>query len=366
VDCSTEFCVKAEKRLKWLAMRGAGPGGAGGGARPTWAGGPPTAVSARVGDETTIDALETLWRQQAAQAAAMEPETEPEPREPAQNSGGGGSGGAILIGLHTCGELTPTMLRLFARSTHAAATAGADGGSDGGSKLAGLLAVGCCYNLLAPAAPTAASSGGGEIVKREDELVCFPLSEAIRIATQQQPSHASAVDGASTCGTEPPLEILRLSRKLCAAAAESTNPAFVARISARQGGASLRARRLARALLQRRLRDHHPEADTLRATIRLSPPSPATTATPGDGGGGGGGDGQEKKGPAQFDGSIYGPEYAKYVHKSLGGLGVPIEERGRSTVEELEEEWRCAWEAEGAGLAMGGEVIRAPSCIFPR
>ena len=46
--------------------------------------------------------------------------------------GAGSSGDVLLVGLHTCGDLGPTMLRMFTTSPH----------------IVGLISVGCCYMKL--------------------------------------------------------------------------------------------------------------------------------------------------------------------------------------------------------------------------
>jgi hypothetical protein len=101
----------------------------------------------------------------------------------------------------------------------------------GSSSSMGLLAVGCCYQLLETTAPAADQDDG-----MEETVRSFPLSAAMARATAQSPSRGDAP--------------LRLTRSMCAAAAESTNPAYDRRVkSSSAKGASVRLRRLARETL---------------------------------------------------------------------------------------------------------------------
>ena len=50
----------------------------------------------------------------------------------------------ILIGLHTCGDLAPTMLKVYSQST----------------QIVGLVSVGCCYMKLSTSQPITANSIG--------------------------------------------------------------------------------------------------------------------------------------------------------------------------------------------------------------
>ena len=56
------------------------------------------------------------------------------------------SGHCVLVGLHTCGDLAATMLKVFAES----------------EEVAGLVSVGCCYMKLTT-----------EMAKEEDEVCNF-------------------------------------------------------------------------------------------------------------------------------------------------------------------------------------------------
>jgi len=212
LDCSEGLRIKAEKRADWLARsrRGGVQRAASG-----WAGRAPRAVTARVGPEMGGRALEALWAQ--AEGSAEEQGQAHRP-------------GRLLVGLHSCGELTPTMLRIFCQA-HRESASGADGGD--GEPPRGVVVVGCCYNLLEGELPEDASASR-DADKTAEERVRYPLRTP-------QPGEAE----------------LTLTRRLCAAAAESTNPAFVSALSEADGGrgaptslstgvGSLRPRRLAR------------------------------------------------------------------------------------------------------------------------
>ena len=149
----------------------------------------------------------------------------------------------------------------------------------------GLVVVGCCYNLLA-ADPVRTSERaltkniyGTPSPKTDamaDEVVHYPLRQIENEDFAAAPDCTAAADGG-----------LLIDRRLCAAAAESTNPAFVRQLSTRSdrsnasskenaskaeriaGVASLRPRRLARALVQRRLRDQYPETYLRSTTLKL-------------------------------------------------------------------------------------------------
>ena len=207
LDCSEGLRLKAEKRADWLARsRRGGVQRASG-----WAGRAPRAVTARVGPEMGGRALEALWAQ--AEGSAEE-------------QGQAQRAGRLLVGLHSCGELTPTMLRIFCQA-HRESASGADGGD--GEPPRGVVVVGCCYNLLEGELPEDASASR-DADRTAEERVRYPLRTP-------QPGEAE----------------LTLTRRLCAAAAESTNPAFVSalseaggRDSLSTGVGSLRPRRLAR------------------------------------------------------------------------------------------------------------------------
>ena len=204
LDCSEGLRLKAEKRADWLARsRRGGVQRASG-----WAGRAPRVVTARVGPEMGGRALESLWA--PAEGSAEEQ----------------GQAGRLLVGLHSCGELTPTMLRIFCQA-HRESASGADGGA--GEPPRGVVVVGCCYNLLEGELPEDASASR-DADRTAEERVRYPLRTP-------QPGEAE----------------LTLTRRLCAAAAESTNPAFVSalseaggRDSLSTGVGSLRPRRLAR------------------------------------------------------------------------------------------------------------------------
>ena len=216
----------------------------------------------------TASDIESLWSEALAAeerrwSPEPEPELEPKPT-PAEHN-------RLLVGLHSCGELTPTMLHIFASQVAQTAPAA----------VRGLVVVGCCYNLLAAnpvrtlerALRMESTSGPPlKIDPMADEVVHYPL----RAMTEEDvpPDSESGVSG-----------VLLIDRRLCAAAAESTNPAFLVRqlsirgvqsksnsVGGREGETTvgaLRPRRLARALLQRRLRDHYPETYARSTTLKL-------------------------------------------------------------------------------------------------
>ena len=219
----------------------------------------------------TASDIESLWRQAlAAEERRRSPEPEPElgPKPtPAERN-------RLLVGLHSCGELTPTMLHIFASQVEQTAPAA----------VRGLVVVGCCYNLLAAdpvrtseRALRMKSTSGPPAAKKDamaDEVVHYPLRTMTEEDVPVPPDSASGVGGG-----------LLIDRRLCAAAAESTNPAFLVRQLSIRGVESkssstgnsngekiigaLRPRRLARALLQRRLRDHYPETYARSTTLKL-------------------------------------------------------------------------------------------------
>jgi len=128
----------------------------------------------------------------------------------------------VMVGLHTCGDLATTMMRVFATTR---------GGTS--STVMAVLNVGCCYNLLSEGArgtlerrPTISADGP------QGECECepgFPLSRHVQ-----------------SLGSE-------LGRTVRAAAAQSTNPAFA---SKHMVGGTLRRRALLRATLQLVLHRH--------------------------------------------------------------------------------------------------------------
>jgi hypothetical protein len=140
----------------------------------------------------------------------------------------------------------------------------------------GLVVVGCCYNLLAAdtvrtlqRAVRVSGTSSAKTDAMADEVVHYPLRQMRNEELSAASDSAVDVDGG-----------LLIDRRLCAAAAESTNPAFVRQLSTRgvgnssktgktRGVASLRPRRLARALVQRRLRDHYPETYARSTTLKL-------------------------------------------------------------------------------------------------
>ena len=277
-------------------------------------------VTARVEPTMTAADLEVLWAMAAAEQQreerhwALEPEAEPsgakeegqqqhrQPEEQRQQEeqqqeegGGGGCKGRLLVGLHSCGELTPTVMKVFGSQTATPAPAAAAAGA--APKPKGLVVVGCCYNLLA-ADPVATAARAppqyGKPDPTADEVVFYPLRDTSGDLSEDLLVSVSVV--ASSEGEEG-LPLL-LDRRLCAAAAESTNPAFVQRNYANSGGgkqkqkqgggkqgsknsssgggggggskvSSLRPRRLARALLQRRLLEDHPEVYARSTTLKL-------------------------------------------------------------------------------------------------
>lgn len=75
-----------------------------------------------------------------------------------------GQGRDLLIGLHTCGDLAPSMLRMFAAS----------------KQLGALINVGCCYNLMT--VPTAVDAAEEE---KNSSISGYPMSE---ICTAELPS----------------------------------------------------------------------------------------------------------------------------------------------------------------------------------
>ena len=96
------------------------------------------------------------------------------------------AGGFLLLGLHTCGDLTPSMLRVFG-NRDAWTTVGEEGAAlesapASWGQPAGIVNVGCCYHLL-----TELEDDGGAVVTRGQAEVAgalsteagFPLSRSV-------------------------------------------------------------------------------------------------------------------------------------------------------------------------------------------
>ncbi|NWV38405.1 RRNAD protein, partial [Grantiella picta] len=102
------------------------------------------------------------------------PGPSPAARNPLGGPGGSEDGGQVLVtGLHACGDLSPALLRHFARSTNVAAVA----------------SVGCCYMKLStapqppgcppgyPRSASVASLPGHQLSYRAREAACHALEE---------------------------------------------------------------------------------------------------------------------------------------------------------------------------------------------
>ena len=101
--------------------------------------------------DTTEDALATLLRKE---------ETEGEEEE--EEEGGGRE--YVLTGLHTCGDLASTMLRVFAES----------------KQLVGLVSVGCCYMKLTDSAPPPPDPTHGHHSEAGAGAGGYPLSSFLK------------------------------------------------------------------------------------------------------------------------------------------------------------------------------------------
>ena len=328
VDCSEAFTIKAERRKQWLVAHrkkkkrrrrrrvrvGEEESAAAAAAaaeeeeeeEACWAG-VAASCCARICEEMNAADLAALWST-ATDATSDE------------------GGGTLLVGMHTCGELAPTMLKLFANALEssllddeaAAVAAVAEGrcAPCAATAINGIVNVGCCYNLLgkppAPWSSRRSSTSATENWPVRD----FPLSAALR------------ADDDDACAAPP----LVLTRWLCSAAAQSTNPAFVKIARAHKGGALHRPRRLARALLQRRLVHHHPELlDAAKMTkLKTSKFDPFQKE-------------EEEEDRSSF---------AAFIHSALTSLGVPPNAPELATEAELESEWMKAWADHGASLKL--------------
>jgi hypothetical protein len=162
---------------------------------------PPVAVTACFpwGGPASGEALHALLRQ------ALPPD---------DSSSTGGSEGAprslprvVLVGLHACGDLTPSLLRTFACADAAVA----------------VVVVGCCYNLLTEAQPR--NGSGGEraaafTILRDTAAAAARRRRAAGDAPQPGSGWASPplpdddVDGAHACAPGFPLSAAAAALKL--------------------------------------------------------------------------------------------------------------------------------------------------------
>ena len=83
------------------------------------------------------------------------------------STGSGIHGNYILVGLHTCGDLSATMLRLFVES----------------DIFVGLVSVGCCYMKLSdgyPLSQTVSSLPSHQLSYEAKELACHAKEKYIQ------------------------------------------------------------------------------------------------------------------------------------------------------------------------------------------
>ena len=90
---------------------------------------------------------------------------------------GGGARRVLLVGLHTCGDLGPALLRCFVQAASGAARGGdASGGAGaGGLSLVGVVSVGCCYHRLTEDCYT-------PLPRTEDHAGAAPAAAAATVA----------------------------------------------------------------------------------------------------------------------------------------------------------------------------------------
>jgi hypothetical protein len=368
VDCSQRFTLKAERRTQWLLAHRRRARGARCAA----------AACAHISDDMDAAALGALW-QSSRDAAATTRTTPSAAREVGVDAAGadanantdadadadaamgtrdapaGSAGAMLLVGMHTCGELAPSMLKLFANSLRvrdagapglkalrcapctttatadasvaaaaaavAAAAASVVAPTAPVATIRGIVNVGCCYNLLgkqhggAGAAVGAAAAAGANWCITE-----FPLSATLRSL---------------------PCAAARLTRRLCSAAAQSTSPGFVKIARAQKGGALHRPRRLARALLQRFLEAYHPALceNAKRAKLKTSKFNPFAPA-------------RER---SARDAAVVEERcsYAAYVRSAMASLGASAAELERAPdADALNAEWDRAWAEHAASLKL--------------
>jgi hypothetical protein len=115
----------------------------------------------------------------------------------------------VLIGLHTCGDLTPSMLRVFGDA--GAWQPGVPGGA-AWSRPAAIVNVGCCYHLLTEAAAAPPAAGDG-----------FPLSAKVCRGSPRNPRRFLTLSDHTSIRAYVP------------------NPPQVARLGLRLGGARMLA-----------------------------------------------------------------------------------------------------------------------------
>ena len=174
--------------------------------------------------------------------------------------------------------------------------------------------MGCCYNLLGKSRHIGAAVGP---------------PPATSPAAAGANWHVSDFPWSTTLRSTPSAAV-RLTRRLCSAAAQSTNPGFVQIARAQKGGALHRPRRLARALLQRLLTEHFPSLCEVAKSAKLK---------------------TSKFDP--FAAAGQGTDFAVYVRSAMVALGASAAELARTPdADALNNDWDHAWEAHAGSLKL--------------